>query len=513
MTNHPPETAMEQLQDMELDDRGSKGSRRSGPPQVPPKDRDDQQLAKARGNSQVATQAVEYEPGSVHQVTFVPAARRGENEQPHNNVVLQKHANAADYQAKTIRHQEDEIRKLRDELNAAKAKPRSNDIRRIEDRAATAEAKLKYANEDIHYWKARFEQCSHDATASLKDMDQEKQRLQRDLDQSEANVRALVEAATRNMSSGRWNPPPDDDIRNELNRLHGMVRDWARDWAIDGLPEHRTQDPEYISFKQDYLAEFVWANDRGNLPPAIESPAGKLKQRLPDLLLTAALSHTIHEAFFSNAFFCAPPEFVGALRKTYEELILGTWEMTVSFVAHTSPANQREAHQWRCTFWRIMNPPRSGKSAANDESVTFKRVRSYCDELARSFRHSPAEKLLRRCSSEESKTQAKQLREILRNAAEIATLLWTQPAYMECLGLQEMRHRQTVFDVASPVMEAHRLSKVDPENPKHNGRKIMAVIQPALLAFDENDPLGLDGDGYRVLSRANVLLDELSSRG
>ncbi|ETI29373.1 hypothetical protein G647_01826 [Cladophialophora carrionii CBS 160.54] len=468
----------------------------SGPPQVPPKDHGDQQLAKGRGSSQVATQSVEYEPGSVHQVTFVPAARRGENEQSHNNV-LQKHANASDYQTKTIRDQEDEIRKLKEQLSEAKAKPRSNDIRRYEDRAATAEAKLKYANEDIHYWKARFEQCSRDATASLRDMDQEKQRLQRDLDQSEANVRALVEAATRNMSSGRWNPPPDDDIRNELNRLHGMVRDWAKDWAVDGLPEHRTQDPEYISFKQNYLAEFVWATDRGSLPPAIDSPAGKLKQRLPDLLLTAALSHTIHDAFFANAFFCAPPEFVGALRKVYEELIL---------------ANQREAHGWRCTFWRIMNPPKSGKSAANDESATFKRVRLYCDEMARSFRHGPAEKLLQRCSSEESKTQAKQLREILMNAAEIATSLWTQPSYIECLGLHEMRQRQTVFDVASPVMEAHRLSKVDPENPKHNGRRIMAVIQPALLAFDENDPLGLDGDGYRVLSRANVLLDELSSR-
>jgi hypothetical protein len=115
--------------------------------------------------------------------------------------------------------------------------------------------------------------------------------------------------------------------------------------------------------------------------------------------------------------------------------------------------------------------------------------------------------------SEQSKIQGKHLREILMNAAEIATALWTQPSYIDCLGLQEMQHRQTVFDVASPVMEAHRLSRVDPEDARHNGRKIIAVIQPALLAFDENDPLGLDGDGYRVLSRANVLLDELSPRG
>jgi hypothetical protein len=162
-----------------------------------------------------------------------------------------------------------------------------------------------------------------------------------------------------------------------------------------------------------------------------------------------------------------------------------------------------------------MNPPNSGKSAASDDSATFKRVRKYCDEIAKSFRQGPAKNLLvnRSLPSEQSKIQGKHLREILMNAAEIATALWTQPSYIECLGLQEMQCRQTVFDVASPVMEAHRLSRVDPEDARHNGRKIIAVIQPALLAFDENDPLGLDGDGYRVLSRANVLLDELSSRG
>jgi hypothetical protein len=228
--------------------------------------------------------------------------------------VLQKHE----------KQLEDEIRRLKEELSAAKARPRSSDMRRYEDRATNAEAKLKYANEDAYFWKSQVEQVSHDAAESLRDMDQERQRLQRDLDQSEANVRALVEAATRNMSSGRWNPPPDDDIRNQLDRLYGSVREWAKCWAIDAMPEYRTQDPEFASFKQVYLAQFVWANDKKGLPPAIDNPAGKFKQRLPDLLLTAALSHTIHNEFFANPFFCAPLEVMGALREVYEELISGT---------------------------------------------------------------------------------------------------------------------------------------------------------------------------------------------
>ena len=71
-----------------------------------------------------------------------------------------------------------------------------------------------------------------------------------------------------------------------------------------------------------------------------------------------------------------------------------------------------------------------------------------------------------------------------------------------------MDHKKTVFDVDSPLLQGHPLSKVDMDDTVDNGRHILAVVRPGLLGFEEDDTQGVEGEQYRVLAKAIVLLDE-----
>lgn len=63
-----------------------------------------------------------------------------------------------------------------------------------------------------------------------------------------------------------------------------------------------------------------------------------------------------------------------------------------------------------------------------------------------------------------------------------------------------------IFNATSSVMSAHRLHKLDEDDTRLDGKKVLLVVQPAVLAFgDEN---GESYDQSKVWARANVLVDE-----
>lgn len=163
-----------------------------------------------------------------------------------------------------------------------------------------------------------------------------------------------------------------------------------------------------------------------------------------------------------------------------------------------------------------MNPRLTGDPNDNAEFVcdgTGKRVRSYCDHVDASFRKGPASLLLRTLNSEEDrKLRARELREILTTAASIAKLLWTQSSYLVSMGLGTMHQRTVGFSTSSPFLQGHPLSKVDVDDPDaHDGRRVLIVTRPALMAFEGDDKDGIDGEGYRVLAKAIVLLEDIAS--
>lgn len=102
--------------------------------------------------------------------------------------------------------------------------------------------------------------------------------------------------------------------------------------------------------------------------------------------------------------------------------------------------------------------------------------------------------------------RAKALRHIFMDAASIATTLWTQRAFLHCHDIKQLSNMP--FNIASPIMEAHPLNRVDDQDPKNNGRKIGIVTRPSLLACGEDTPEGYDMNAFRVLAKALVWLED-----
>ena len=141
--------------------------------------------------------------------------------------------------------------------------------------------------------------------------------------QYEADLKQIQEKSLREMTDSRWNPIPDKDLKDRLYVLYQDVRDWAKTWAassikLDSMPQESRKD-----FLQSFLSDFVKLDSSGGLPAEIASPSTKMKDKIPWLLLSSALSNEIEDQFFRNPFFCADAKHMDALREMYEVLVKG----------------------------------------------------------------------------------------------------------------------------------------------------------------------------------------------
>jgi hypothetical protein len=99
------------------------------------------------------------------------------------------------------------------------------------------------------------------------------------------------------------------------------------------------------------------------------------------------------------------------------------------------------------------------------------------------FMSSPARALLRQGAETDVMRRNMKLRDLYYRAGEIALLLWAQRAHIRCYGQQDLQ----VFDVDSPIMSAHRLHRLDDNDHRLDGKMVLASIQPAVLAFGNED--------------------------
>lgn len=141
--------------------------------------------------------------------------------------------------------------------------------------------------------------------------------------------------------------------------------------------------------------------------------------------------------------------------------------------------------------------------------ATRNNVKTYCDSVSAAFRKKRANILFSVVAenSADAQNRAAKLRTILQQAAAIATNLWTQHSYFTTTDLTTIRDNRIAFDNALPWLQAHSWSNVDEDSDQANGTEILLVARPGLLAFDADDTSGVDGDRYRVLVPAIVLLD------
>lgn len=161
--------------------------------------------------------------------------------------------------------------------------------------------------------------------------------------------------------------------------------------------------------------------------------------------------------------------------------------------------DKHEAHAWRSQTLRLLNTP-CDRSGTKDNTENLSRMA--CIALAKSFLHSPLKTFMGDESDEEHKIRHRELIGIFLDAGKLARKLWTQRTFMQTVDKRNLKF----FKVDSPYMVAHRLQKLDDDDHRLDGQEILAVVQPGLIAYGNED--GENYDDHRVWSKAIVLVVE-----
>jgi hypothetical protein len=94
-----------------------------------------------------------------------------------------------------------------------------------------------------------------------------------------------------------------------------------------------------------------------------------------------------------------------------------------------------------------------------------------------------------------------ELQRLYQSAEELSLSLWSQRTSMECKGLEAL----PVFN-DNGTMRAHRLHQLDEDDDRLNGKNVLVVIQPLVVAYGTED--AEDYDKEKTWARAIVLIEE-----
>lgn len=162
--------------------------------------------------------------------------------------------------------------------------------------------------------------------------------------------------------------------------------------------------------------------------------------------------------------------------------------------------NTKNAHQWRAQLFRIF------ATACENPALATCKAR-YADALTEKFLNSAA----RFCLKQETEWRAGErtnfLKDEISRALEFSLQLWAQRSRPDAMDLQ-MFHRHELCNYVhfSGLMEPHQSQR--PEAPEdYHGRRILMVVQPAIVAFGTEDGRGYD-EISRVWLKARVLMGE-----
>jgi hypothetical protein len=123
-------------------------------------------------------------------------------------------------------------------------------------------------------------------------------------------------------------------------------------------------------------------------------------------------------------------------------------------------------------------------------------------QLREDFLQGPARYLLLIPSNERALQMRKTLEDIFYYAAQLALSLWTQRSSLKYLTLRDLpRFFNDREDVG-----AHALHRLEEEDVRLDGKQVIAVIQPTLLAFGNDEAEHYDQ--HKVWAKAMVLIDE-----
>jgi hypothetical protein len=162
--------------------------------------------------------------------------------------------------------------------------------------------------------------------------------------------------------------------------------------------------------------------------------------------------------------------------------------------------NEAEAHIWRSQMLRILTQPPI--DSATDAALT-PRVKEVASRLAAEFLKGPARLLFRPALNDAEQIKRDlELQKLCHGAGVLSLSLWSHRAVMICHCLDQL----PVFSLGRFPMTAHRLHRLDEEDNRLSAKKVIAVIQPAIIAYGNEDAENYDKG--KLWASAVVLVDE-----
>ncbi|EAW24743.1 uncharacterized protein NFIA_102270 [Aspergillus fischeri NRRL 181] len=242
-------------------------------------------------------------------------------------------------------------------------------------------------------------------------------------------VVARQENALQSMvANNGYIPKEDQSIRDELSNLTESIRSWARKNCLISFADLEDVPETEKDMVIRQLTEYCSQPDWNTTMREISIPQNKI----PMVLLHALLAKDLFEQIFTDPFF-AFPKIDG--------------DHTIFAAGYFQ------------SIYRIMIQVRG---------------------LVTRFLNSSARTLLRNVENHEAGNQrAQELQSLYDGAAQLALSLWTQRAFMTCQSLEEL----PPFTVSNPIMRAHRLHRLDEDDKRLDGKRILLCVQPAILAF------------------------------
>lgn len=158
--------------------------------------------------------------------------------------------------------------------------------------------------------------------------------------------------------------------------------------------------------------------------------------------------------------------------------------------------NAKSTHQWRAQLLRIF-----ATAGGNPTLAACKARRA--NALADEFLNGPASLCLRQETEERAVDRVDFLKDEISQALDFSLQLWAQRSRLDAMDLKVFhRHSLERYVHQSELMEPHQSQSSDAPEDYH-GRRILMVVQPAVVAFGTED--GRDyGEISRVWLKARV---------
>ncbi|KDB20986.1 hypothetical protein H109_07065 [Trichophyton interdigitale MR816] len=306
------------------------------------------------------------------------------------------------------------------------------------------------------------------------------------------DLRIAQEANLRSIKATSWDPKEDREIRNEFSRLEERLRAWVRKYVVRDISRLRP----LADFEKDAIVGRLKGSiARSTFDSLLKQMTPRLEGRFPFLIGHAMLAASIFDPMFSNPFF-AIRYFNTNCKPISSSAMFGLYRR----MGNASPS---EAHIWRSQLLRFLTKPQPGSPESSLASPRI--IESYSTGRAKLFLKGPIRLLLEAPKPRTIQYEClDDLCHIFACAMQLSLSLWCQRTQMACNSVFAGNTR--AFLHTDPSMIAHRLHQLDEGENKLDGKEILLIIQPAVVAFGNED--GENYDKQKIWSPAIVLVNE-----